>query len=85
VNRGNITFWFSNDVLASWNHPNHNYRRSRPFVDSDAAIETLLVVREVFHLTYCTTEGFGRNIFFFLEFRTRAFLTTRRPANVPKR
>ncbi|MDD3589545.1 MAG: hypothetical protein PHO46_04650 [Thermoguttaceae bacterium] len=29
VNRGNITFWFSDDVLASWNHPNHDYRRGR--------------------------------------------------------
>jgi hypothetical protein len=63
VNRGNITFWFSDDVLASWNHPNHDYRRGRPFVYSDTAIETLLVVREVFHLTYRSTEGFGRNIF----------------------
>jgi hypothetical protein len=63
VNRGNITFWFSDDVLASWSHPNHDYRRGRPFVYSDTAIETLLVVREVFHLTYRSTEGFGRNIF----------------------
>ena len=43
VNRGNITFWFSDDVLASWNHPNHDYRRGRPFVYSDTAIEPLLV------------------------------------------
>ena len=63
VNRGNITFWFSDEVLPSWNPQTHEYRRGRPFVYSDTAIETLLIVREVFHLTYRSTEGFGRNIF----------------------
>ena len=32
VNRGNITFWFSDDVLKLWNHRNQGYRRGRPFV-----------------------------------------------------
>lgn len=67
VNRGNITFWFSDDVLKLWNHKNQGYRRGRPFVYSDTAIETLLIVREVFHLTYRSAEGFGRNMFSLLK------------------
>ncbi|MDD3589667.1 MAG: transposase [Thermoguttaceae bacterium] len=43
VNRGDITSWFSGDVLKFWNHPNHDCRRGRPFVYSDTAIEPLLV------------------------------------------
>ena len=51
VNRGRITFWFRDEVLKLWNHDNRGYRRGRPFIYSDTAIETLLLVREVFHLT----------------------------------
>ena len=85
VNRGNITFWFSDDVLKLWNHRNQGCRRGRPFVYSDTAIETLLIVREVFHLTYRSAEGFGRNIFPFSKFKKRAFPTIRPFANVLKR
>ena len=52
VNRGSITFWFGDYVLELWNHQNKGYRRERPFVYSDTALETSLIVREVFHLTY---------------------------------
>lgn len=69
VNRGSITFWFCDDVLALWNHQNKGYRRGRPFIYSDTAIETLLLVREVFHLTYRSAEGFGRNVFSLLGVR----------------
>lgn len=63
VNRGRITFWFREDVLKLWNHENRSYRRGRPFIYSDTAIETLLLVREVFHLTYRSAEGFGHGAF----------------------
>ena len=52
VNRVNITFWFSDDVLKLWNHKNQGCRHGRPFFNSDMAIEVLLIVRKVFHLTY---------------------------------
>ena len=67
VNRGSITFWFSDDVLKLWNHRSQGYRRGRPFVYSDTTIETLLIMRAVFHLTYRSAEGFGRNIFSLLK------------------
>ena len=60
VRRGDITFWFSEDVIARWRHENAEVRRGRPFVYSDLAIETLLTLRELFRLPYRQTEGLGR-------------------------
>ena len=60
VNRENVALWFSNDLLKFWNH---SCRRGRLFPYGDTAIETLTIVREVFHLAYRSAEG-GRNMFF---------------------
>lgn len=60
VNRGDITFWFSEEVLANWKHDNKGFKVGRPFLYSDAAIETLLMLRELFRLPYRQTEGLGR-------------------------
>ena len=60
VTRGDITFWFSEDVIDEWEHGNAELRRGRPFVYSDLAIETLLTLRELFRLPYRQTEGLGR-------------------------
>ena len=34
VNRGNFTFWISDDVLAQWRHENNNLKVGRPFTYS---------------------------------------------------
>ena len=60
VRRGDITFWFSEEVIDRWEHDNHEARRGRPFKYSDLAIETLLLLRELFRLPYRQTEGLGR-------------------------
>lgn len=60
VRRGDVTFWFSEDVIARWEHDNGEVRRGRPFVYSDLAIESLLALRELFRLPYRQTEGLGR-------------------------
>lgn len=60
VNRGDITFWFCEEVLANWEHQNKGFKVGRPFVYSDTAIEVLLMLRELFQLPYRQTEGFGR-------------------------
>ena len=60
VNRGDVTFWFSEDVIAAWEHDNAEVRRGRPFVYSDLAIETLLTIRELFRLPYRQTQGLAR-------------------------
>jgi IS5 family transposase len=62
VGRGSITFWFDEEVLASWRHANEVVRRGHPFVYSDRAIECLLALRELFRLPYRQTEGLGKSL-----------------------
>ena len=60
VRRGDITLWFSEEALASWEHANNAIKIGRPFTYSDGAIECLLTLRELFRLPYRQTEGLGR-------------------------
>lgn len=62
VERGSITFWFSDDVIDQWEHPNKEPKVGHPFVYSNTAIECLLVLRELFRLPYRQTEGLGRSL-----------------------
>ncbi len=67
VQRGSITFWFSEDVIGQWHHANAQQRRGHPFFYSDTAIECLLVLRELFRLPYRQTEGLGRSLIQLME------------------
>jgi hypothetical protein len=60
VRRGDVTLWFSDAALASWEHANLERKVGRPFTYSDGAIECLLTLRELFRLPYRQTEGLGR-------------------------
>ena len=60
VRRGDVTVWFSEEALASWEHANQAVKVGRPFTYSDGAIECLLTLRELFRLPYRQTEGLGR-------------------------
>lgn len=60
VRRGDVTFWFSEDVVDAWEHENDEKKNGRPFTYSDVAIESLLTIRELFRLPYRQTEGLGR-------------------------
>jgi hypothetical protein len=60
VRRGDVTLWFSDEALASWEHANQGVKVGRPYTYSDGAIECLLTLRELFRLPYRQTEGFGR-------------------------
>jgi hypothetical protein len=60
VRRGDLTLWFSEEALASWEHANQAVKVGRPFTYSDGAIECLLTLRELFRLPYRQTEGLGR-------------------------
>ena len=62
VQRGSITFWFSDDVIDQWEHANDTPKVGHPFVYSDTAIECLLTLRELFQLPYRQTEGYGRSL-----------------------
>lgn len=68
VNRGNLTFWISDELIDEWRHDNPDGWQGRPFFYSDLAIETLLTIRELYQLSYRTTEGFGRWIFDLMQF-----------------
>ncbi|MDR1491333.1 MAG: transposase [Planctomycetaceae bacterium] len=48
----------SDEAIQQWRHENKACKVERPFVSSDRAIETILTLRELFHLTYRTVEGF---------------------------
>lgn len=63
VARGDVTFWFDQEVIKSWTPKHSILKRGRPMLYSDLAIETILTVREVFHLTYRAVEGFSRSLF----------------------
>jgi hypothetical protein len=60
VQRGDVTFWFDEDVIEAWEHDNDEPKIGRPFTYSDTAIECLLALRELFRLPYRQTEGLGR-------------------------
>lgn len=60
VRRGDVTFWFDEAVIDAWRHENGARKVGRPYVYSDLAIESLLMLRELFRLPYRQTEGLGR-------------------------
>jgi Transposase DDE domain len=62
VQRGDITFWFDEDVIDAWEHDNDEPKVGRPFTYSDLAVECLLALRELFRLPYRQTEGLGRSL-----------------------
>ncbi len=62
MRRGDITFWFDEDVIDAWDHDNADWKVGRPYVYSDLAIETLLTLLELFRLPYRQTEGLGRSL-----------------------
>ena len=66
VKRGDLFLWFDEETLSNWYSEPERYKRGRPYVDSDAAIQTLLSmlsIREVFYWSYRSLAGFGQNLF----------------------
>lgn len=63
VQRGSITVWISEEVLANW-HPSVDGARPRggQVQYSDQAIECLLMLKAVYGLPYRQTVGFGQSV-----------------------
>ena len=63
VQRGSITLWISEDVLANW-HPEPDGPRQRggQVHYSDQAVECLLMLKAVYRLPYRQTMGFGQSV-----------------------
>ena len=57
VQRGSITLWISEEDIGAWK-PGGPRKRGGQFQYSDGAIQCLLMVRSVFHLTLRAAEGF---------------------------
>ena len=62
VQRGSIIFWLSDNFEKIWLHTGEKQRGSQ-FDYSDKAIEIMLTLKEVFHLTNRSVEGFVRSMF----------------------
>ena len=62
VQRGSITFWLSEDIEQSWLYDGEKQRGSQ-FNYSDKAIEIMLTLKEVFHRTNRSLEGFVCSLF----------------------
>ena len=59
--RGDITIWFTKEAIDGW-HPLKTGARGRPQMYADYAIETAILIRQVFHLALRQTEGFMNSI-----------------------
>jgi hypothetical protein len=62
VQRGSILFWLSDDIEKVWQYAGEKQRGSQ-YEYSDKAIEIMLTLKEVFHLSNRGVEGFVRSVF----------------------
>ncbi len=62
VRRGSLTLWVERDTLDAWRYQGPPQRGAQ-FEYSDLAIECLLTLRAVYHMTLRATEGFARSLF----------------------
>jgi len=59
INRGNLTIWFSDDVIEHWyQQPQEQKKRGRSLTYSDTCIEFALTISSLFRLTLRATQGF---------------------------
>ncbi|MGH9902137.1 MAG: IS5 family transposase [Pyrinomonadaceae bacterium] len=57
VQRGSLTLWVSEDVLAAWNNTQRTGQRGKPATYTDAVILCMASVQEIYHLPLRATEG----------------------------
>ena len=62
IQRGSITFWLADDFEKVWLYVGKRQRGSQ-FEYSEKAIEIMLTIKEVFHLSNRSVEGFMRSVF----------------------
>ena len=63
VNRGSLSIWISEDAISKWKAEKVPNKRGRQREYSELAIKTVLTLKEVYHLTNRSTEGFLHSIF----------------------
>ena len=62
VRRGSLTLWVDEETLQAWRYQGPTQQGAQ-FQYSDLAIECLLTLRAVYHLTLRATEGFAYSLF----------------------
>lgn len=62
VRRGSLSLWVDQDTFQAWRYQGPNQHGAQ-FEYSDTAIQCLLTLRAVYHLTLRATEGFARSLF----------------------
>lgn len=62
VNRGSITFWFSEDIIAKWYSLERMGKPGRPDVYSDEAIRCGLMIKAVFRIAFRFLQGFVQSL-----------------------
>src|SRR5215216_573810 len=67
IDRGSLTIWIEQKALHAWLNSSPSTRRGRPLIYADLAIESLLVLREVFHLPLRQLQGFASSLFHLLQ------------------
>lgn len=70
MQRSSITFWLADDFEEAWLYAGKKQRGSQ-FDYSEKAIEIMLTIKEVFHLTNRGVEGFVRSLFEMLNIHLR--------------
>lgn len=55
--RGSITFWFDEDAIASWLNHKKSGRRGKPRTYGSACIQSMMVLKVVYHLPQRATYG----------------------------
>jgi hypothetical protein len=62
INRGNITLWFSEEMIHQWNDDHRTAKRGRPRIYRDQFILAMLTLRQLFSLPLRATQGLVEGI-----------------------
>jgi IS5 family transposase len=62
VQRGSLTLWVSDDILAKWHNHQRTGRRGKPSTYSDTAILCMATLEEVYRLPLRATTGLMRSV-----------------------
>jgi IS5 family transposase len=62
VQRGSLTVWITNDMIAAWRHREATGKRGHPRTYTETAILTMATLQEIYHLPLRQTEGLMRSI-----------------------
>jgi hypothetical protein len=57
IRRGDITWWFDQDVIAQWQQGQRTGRRGRPVIYSDVALQCMLALRLLYRLPLRAAQG----------------------------